>query len=450
MESRVDGVSSSTSTCRADEEEGMQVACFSHVVDDVLLHFQIIRLHKQIYVWIGCNCAKLGHLYAAATTRPSNRVSVTSILGGTSDNSGSGIARRLVLKTGLNIVLACNIPKNSPMLEAAAEKKLIEKLIWILRSLSDAPPTHYMVKIQSFSSFPKNLVKRYDTGEFKAGGYKWKLVLYPSGNQSKNVKDHISLYLAMADTSSLALGWEVHAIFRLFLLDQERDNYLILQGMPNAMGKGRCFHGMNLEHGYDQFVPLKSFNDASRGYLVEDTCVFGAEVFVCQESASGKGECLSMIKEPVSFKHSWKIENLSKLDREFYDSTPFISGDKKWKIRLYPGGKGIGTGTHLSLFVALADPAALPQGTKICAECTLCIIDQIHAKRHSCKATFWFSASNQECGSARFISVGYFGRSNMGFLVKDACLVEAEVSVIGETNSLSQAFCSSHACAKES
>ncbi|CAL5352123.1 unnamed protein product [Camellia sinensis] len=58
-----------------------------------------------------------------------NTVSVANILGGSSDNTGSSIARRLVLKTGLNVILACNIPKNSPMLEADAEKKLVEKLI---------------------------------------------------------------------------------------------------------------------------------------------------------------------------------------------------------------------------------------------------------------------------------------------------------------------------------
>ncbi|KAJ0026031.1 hypothetical protein Pint_07229 [Pistacia integerrima] len=52
-----------------------------------------------------------------------------SILGGVSDNTGSGIARRLVIKTGLNVILACNIPKNSPMIEVNAEKKLVEKLI---------------------------------------------------------------------------------------------------------------------------------------------------------------------------------------------------------------------------------------------------------------------------------------------------------------------------------
>ncbi|CAA2972970.1 proteasome assembly chaperone 4 [Olea europaea subsp. europaea] len=96
---------------------GVQVTCFSEVSNEVTLHFQIIRLQKQIYAWIGCSSAKFGHLYAAARTRPSNTVSVTSLIGGTSDNTGSGVARRLVLKTGLNIILACDLPKNSPMLE---------------------------------------------------------------------------------------------------------------------------------------------------------------------------------------------------------------------------------------------------------------------------------------------------------------------------------------------
>ncbi|CAN6353093.1 unnamed protein product [Urochloa humidicola] len=109
-------------------EVSLQVTCFTEDLHDVTLHFQIVRFSKQIYVWVRCNTAKFGHLYAAATTRPDNRVSVSTVLGGTSDNTGSGMARRLVLKTGLNIVLACNIPKDSPMLEAAAERKLVEKL----------------------------------------------------------------------------------------------------------------------------------------------------------------------------------------------------------------------------------------------------------------------------------------------------------------------------------
>ncbi|RZR85519.1 hypothetical protein BHM03_00012524, partial [Ensete ventricosum] len=53
----------------------------------------------QIFVWIGCNTAKFGHLYAAAITRP------------------FGHRHLSVLKTRLNIIVACNIPKDSPMLE---------------------------------------------------------------------------------------------------------------------------------------------------------------------------------------------------------------------------------------------------------------------------------------------------------------------------------------------
>lgn len=121
--------SSSSLQIKDGDDGGVQITCFSDVSDDMSLHFQIIRLPNQIYTWIGCNSAKFGHLYAAAATRPNNTVSVASILAGASDSTGSGIARRIVLKTGLNVILACNIPKDSPMLEVNAEKKLVQKLI---------------------------------------------------------------------------------------------------------------------------------------------------------------------------------------------------------------------------------------------------------------------------------------------------------------------------------
>ncbi|KAK9072221.1 hypothetical protein SSX86_008653 [Deinandra increscens subsp. villosa] len=111
------------------KEVGTKITCFSDIFNDIPIHFQIISFPKQIYVWIGCHTARFGSLYAAASTRRNNIVSVTSLLGGSSDNTGSGIARRVVLKTGVPVTLSCNIPKDSPMLEAHAEKKLIQKLI---------------------------------------------------------------------------------------------------------------------------------------------------------------------------------------------------------------------------------------------------------------------------------------------------------------------------------
>lgn len=45
--------------------------------------------------------------------------------------------------------------------------------IGIERSISDARPTHYIMKILLFSLFSKNGVEKYELGEFEAGGYKW-------------------------------------------------------------------------------------------------------------------------------------------------------------------------------------------------------------------------------------------------------------------------------------
>jgi hypothetical protein len=52
------------------------------------------------------------------------------------------------------------------------------------------------------------------------------------------------------------------------------------------------------------------------------------------------------------------------------------------EIRLYPKGKGIGMGLHISLYLALADPTSLPPGLKIYAEFTLRMLDQMHSRHH--------------------------------------------------------------------
>ncbi|XP_031391066.1 uncharacterized protein LOC116203472 [Punica granatum] len=296
------------------------------------------------------------------------------------------------------------------------------------RLISDAPPAHYLVKIQSFSQLAKNGVDKYESDIFLAGGYEWKLILHPNGNKTKNVKDHVSVYLSMAETSSLPSSWEVYAVIRLFLLDQNKDNYLIVQ---DAMGKDRRFHRMKLESGFDQLIPLKTFTDSLNGYLVDDTCVLGAEVFVSKERSMGKGESLVMIKDALSNKHRWKIDNFSNLDKEYYDSSIFPAGNYKWNIRFFPNGKGSGLRSYISLYLDLAETGSLPPGTKVFAEFSLRILNQAGGSDFISKANYWFSASSRETGWARFVSLWSFKRHG---LVKDSCLVEAEVSVLGMVN----------------
>ncbi|KAI3469200.1 hypothetical protein Pfo_025863, partial [Paulownia fortunei] len=93
---------------------------------------------------------------------------------------------------------------------------------------------------------------------------------------------------------------------------------------------GRWFHGMKLEWGFDNFMPLTTFKDPANGYLLNDTCVFGAEVYMCREKLIRKGKCLPMIKDAINYKNTWRIDNFSSLTEECVDSKPFSAADRKW------------------------------------------------------------------------------------------------------------------------
>ncbi|KAJ8573981.1 hypothetical protein K7X08_010492 [Anisodus acutangulus] len=200
----------------------------------------------------------------------------------------------------------------------------------VSRSISETPPNHYTLIIQSLSLLKKNNIEKYPSPYFEAGGYKWKLVFHPNGNKNKNkAGKHVSVYLMMAKATSLApAGWEVHAVFRLFLLDQNNDNDLVLQ--DTSTEKGRRFHAMKVEWGFDRFMSQEAFNNPENGYIVDDTCVLGAEVYVCQEKFRGRGDCLSMVKDPISYKHAWQIDKFSALIADCEDSKTFMEGEHKW------------------------------------------------------------------------------------------------------------------------
>ncbi|CAL0326684.1 unnamed protein product [Lupinus luteus] len=67
-------------------------------------------------------------------------------------------------------------------------------------------------KIETFS---KVSTKRLSSKAFKVGGYGWKIVLYPMGENGKS----FSLQVKIAD-SMPAYGWKIYAYFRVALINQ--------------------------------------------------------------------------------------------------------------------------------------------------------------------------------------------------------------------------------------
>ncbi|XP_009594858.1 uncharacterized protein [Nicotiana tomentosiformis] len=232
----------------------------------------------------------------------------------------------------------------------------------------EASPTHYKLKIESFSLLSESGIENFESNEFEACGYKWKMIIYPDGNGHENGSEHISVSLAISGTSSLAAGWEVTAIFTFFLYNQLCDNYLTVRG------KMRRFQSVKSEWGLPKFLAHKAFKEASNGYLIDDKCIFGAEVFVVQRQAIG--ECLSVEKSNDKFKREWKICNFSNLGIDWL-SEEFTVGDHKWKIWLYPKGNEKNRGCNISIFLVSVDSKDFDHHRKVKANYSFCIKDQI-------------------------------------------------------------------------
>nr|DAD27460.1 TPA_asm: hypothetical protein HUJ06_028928 [Nelumbo nucifera] len=172
------------------------------------------------------------------------------------------------------------------------------------------------------------------------------------------------------------------------------------------------------KRGFTHLISLETFNDPSNGYLVEDTCYFGAEVFVSKNH--GEGECLSMTKGPVSCSHTWKIEKFSLLCEKQY-SKEFSVADFPWKILLYPRGDSKEKDRSLSF---------------ISGPC-LRVKDQIRDIHWDHQAKRWFDKTGYSWGWAEFMPLSSLKDKSKGFLVNDLCIVEAHIQFIGVVNNLS-------------
>nr|GMC55955.1 MATH domain and coiled-coil domain-containing protein At3g58400-like [Ipomoea batatas] len=195
-------------------------------------------------------------------------------------------------------------------------------------------PSHYMLRIDSFSKLTTMLSKShlhyFKSKSFDASGYKWNFLVYPNGDVKTNSIGHISMSVCIEDAAALPKDWAKYADLKFFIYDQVRQKYSVFQvGGASSL---HDFHSLKTEGGITKLVSRAVFDDAANGYLVNDKCVFGVEVFLLDSKFAE--ERLNMCVE-VDKTFTWTISNYSKLGSEVHNSYEFPAASFKWFIACF-------------------------------------------------------------------------------------------------------------------
>ncbi|CAB4299839.1 unnamed protein product [Prunus armeniaca] len=275
------------------------------------------------------------------------------------------------------------------------------------------------------------------------GEQTWRLALYP--NQMINGHCYISLYLASVRSlrsmsiavrarpslssryNCISVGEDVYATFRLFVLDQKQQKYFTAEDGAGTLSR---FNRVTTEVGFAKFLPRYTFEHPSEGYLLNDCCTFGAEVFVNTSGRTRYGESLSRMHNSIlspPFRYDL-VKFSSQFGLEHLCPNLIIFGERKWQLCVYPKGYGQHTNISLSLYLRSADD--LYNLPSVYVEFKLRVVDRAFNLHHIERTgKHWFLSSDNTFGWSDFMPLRTLNDPSKGFLRDDILSVVVEMLV---------------------
>ncbi|CAN6996701.1 unnamed protein product [Brassica oleracea var. botrytis] len=320
-------------------------------------------------------------------------------------------------------------------------KKKLSRRLSIMGSSSDVvsstiakkwrehPPSSYSLKVDNFrqlEKFASTSDDKYQSRLFSSGGYNWKLLVYPKGNEKDNGKGFISMYVAI-DSKSLtsAPQCEVFAELIFFVYNKKEKKYLTIQDV-----EVNRFNALKTVWGLQQVLSSDSFNNPESGYVFEgDQCKFGVDVIV--PSPLNNWEILSFNEKLRNPKFSWSVKKFSQLKEDKYISNTFSVGARKWVLWLYPKGGSGEDGKWVSLYLQSADSDKPKADEKILAQANLRVLDPLGSNHIEVKLNNWHVEQNLGWGRTRFLSLAELRKVYLD--KEDALKVEIEFEVVSST-----------------
>eukprot|EP00833_Pecoramyces_ruminatium_P009618 jgi/Orpsp1_1/1183650/evm.model.c7180000086149.1 len=271
---------------------------------------------------------------------------------------------------------------------------------------------------------------------FMAGGYKWKINLWPNGYRNK--KKYVSVYLENLDVSKEQSS-HICAMFTLIFR-----HYYDYSRFISYVSSYNYFNNNKKESGCPEFEKRDYLsnkdNNSNKSIIEDDKFVIGAYIRVYKYNKKEQyyEELKSLIKNDKMKNnkivnenyYEWQIESWNSIDNLKY-SPEFLIGDYKWKIVLYLNSDEDKEKDNISLWLTNTDTSN-DNSLHVCANF---IFTLKNYNDYSCfigkedKSLNYFSKDRNIWGFKHFIKKSYLTEKNK--IINNKSVIENDKIAIG-------------------
>ncbi|KAG5386918.1 hypothetical protein IGI04_038388 [Brassica rapa subsp. trilocularis] len=220
----------------------------------------------------------------------------------------------------------------------------------------------------------------------------------------------------------------VNVDLKLFVHNPKQHKYLAVTD-----GAVKRFNAAKKEWGFGQLISLATFQNTNQGYIVQDTCSFGAEILIVKPAE--QQEKVTFISNPPNNVFTWKILRFSSLEDKFYYSDDFLVGDRYWRLGFNPKGDGEGRPHALPIYLYAQGFRPNAVATNTWGAVNLRLKNQRSSNHRQLYSAAWYPIrSDYGVGVNNIIMMKDLKDTSKGYLVNDAIIFEAEIVKVSVTN----------------
>ncbi|KAL0712133.1 hypothetical protein Bca4012_019111 [Brassica carinata] len=283
-----------------------------------------------------------------------------------------------------------------------------------LQSWRERPPSSYSIKVKILSKFQTSTLSsdgKYQSRLFSSGRYKWRMIIYPNGNDNDDGKGYLSMYVEIDNISLISAQTdEVYADIRFFVFNKIENKYFTIQDVES-----KPFNTLRTRWGLPKVLALDTFSNHKSGYLFDgDLCEFGVDIVVTPPPT--KWEFVFLIKENP------------------HESNSFSIGGRKWLLKLYPKGYSAYSAPDdkwVSIFLFPDVGEILKEDDKIYVQANLKVEDPRGSNHLTRNMNGWYQLAGTGRGYDHFVSLLNLRNSYLDD--EDTLKLEIEFKVVSTT-----------------